>query len=615
MGSNYQQILEDNLEEYGKGNRHLRFLESMYSDSTHFIYELLQNAEDARATKIYFELHNDNLHIKHDGRPFNEKDVRGICGIADGTKSNDLTSIGRFGIGFKSVYAYTTSPEIHSSDEHFKISQYIRPFSVKPIHFEEGISTLFIIPFDKLDIDPKIAFEKIAWRLANLGTTTLLFLKYLQEISYSIPSNKASASYTKKLNKSKLGRKVQVSGHNANEPFNEKWLIFDRPVQTSDPKIVLSVEIAFKLERDEKTNEDYIQKTSKSPLVVYFPTEKETNMGFLIQGPYRTTPARDNISQDDDWNSKLIIETAILLVDSLFKLKDMNLLTMGALSTLPIRQVDFYQDNMFSPVAVAVKNALIDHPLIPTFENCFVEGKNAKIARTAALRKLLNIHQAQSLFKEKQPIYWLSSDISENKNTDLYNFFTDNLKIKVVDNDDFVREIDKDFMDQQSDDWVILLYRFLSDIPDLWKRTPRDSFKRLFLKPIIRLSDNSNVAPYEYYNENAPLAFIGSSISPSFPMVKQIIQKDPDAYNFLKEIGLRELGEREEIASIIANNYRPNKQPESKELHLEHMSKFIKWFVDTKDLSPFKGAPLIFYEESNKSFMNQDKFYLGVCRT
>ena len=29
-----------------------------------------------------------------------------------------------------------------------------------------------------------------------------------------------------------------------------------------------------------------------SPLVVFFPTQKETFLGFLIQGPYRTTPAQ-----------------------------------------------------------------------------------------------------------------------------------------------------------------------------------------------------------------------------------------------------------------------------------------------------------------------------------
>jgi hypothetical protein len=44
-----------------------------------------------------------------------------------GFRSRDLTAIGRFGIGFKSVYAFTDRPEIHSGAEDFAIEGYIRP--------------------------------------------------------------------------------------------------------------------------------------------------------------------------------------------------------------------------------------------------------------------------------------------------------------------------------------------------------------------------------------------------------------------------------------------------------------------------------------------------------
>jgi uncharacterized protein YicC (UPF0701 family) len=45
-------------------------------------------------------------------------------------------------------------------------------------------------------------------------------------------------------------------------------------------------------------------------LVVYFPTEKKTELGFLIQGPFKTTKARDNIAQDSEANRQMI-EAAI----------------------------------------------------------------------------------------------------------------------------------------------------------------------------------------------------------------------------------------------------------------------------------------------------------------
>ena len=38
-----------------------------YSESAHFIYELLQNADDARATEVSIILYKDGLVFKHNG--------------------------------------------------------------------------------------------------------------------------------------------------------------------------------------------------------------------------------------------------------------------------------------------------------------------------------------------------------------------------------------------------------------------------------------------------------------------------------------------------------------------------------------------------------------------
>lgn len=71
------------------------------------------------------------LKVSHLGKPFNEADVRGICGIAESTKA--LTAIGRFGIGFKSVYAFTDRPEVHSGDESFAIENLVWPLATADI--------------------------------------------------------------------------------------------------------------------------------------------------------------------------------------------------------------------------------------------------------------------------------------------------------------------------------------------------------------------------------------------------------------------------------------------------------------------------------------------------
>lgn len=46
-----------------------------YSDSNHFVYELLQNAEDERADKAVIEYYSDKLVFYHNEDPFDEADV------------------------------------------------------------------------------------------------------------------------------------------------------------------------------------------------------------------------------------------------------------------------------------------------------------------------------------------------------------------------------------------------------------------------------------------------------------------------------------------------------------------------------------------------------------
>ena len=95
-----------------------------------------------------------------------------------------------------------------------------------------------------------------------------------------------------------------------------------------------------------------------SPLTVFFPTEKETFAGFLIQGPYRTTPSRDNIPGHDPSNQALVRETAVLLTDVLRELRDNGVLTVEALRALPLDAARFPDGSMFRPLFDAVGEAL-----------------------------------------------------------------------------------------------------------------------------------------------------------------------------------------------------------------------------------------------------------------
>ena len=91
-----------------------RTVEELYPDNAHFIYELLQNAEDTKATHAQFTLTHDALIFEHNGRAFTEGDIWAITDIGEGTKAKDDDKIGRFGVGFKAVFAYSETPHIYS---------------------------------------------------------------------------------------------------------------------------------------------------------------------------------------------------------------------------------------------------------------------------------------------------------------------------------------------------------------------------------------------------------------------------------------------------------------------------------------------------------------------
>ena len=92
--------------------------ENIFDEKTHFILELVQNADDCYSEEVMFDLLDDRLIVKNTGTPFDEKNVEALSHIGRSTKGED--HIGFFGIGFKSVFQVSDAPEIHSGAYHFR---------------------------------------------------------------------------------------------------------------------------------------------------------------------------------------------------------------------------------------------------------------------------------------------------------------------------------------------------------------------------------------------------------------------------------------------------------------------------------------------------------------
>ena len=125
--------------------------------------------------------------------------------------------------------------------------------------------------------------------------------------------------------------------------------------------------------------------------MVFFPTEKETFLGFLIQGPYRTTPARDNVPGQDPSNQVLVRETAALLADVLRQLRDEGLLTAEVLQALPLDAARFAPGTMFAPLFDAVADLLAAEPLIPVAGGGYGVAVDLELAAGPEVRELLSL--------------------------------------------------------------------------------------------------------------------------------------------------------------------------------------------------------------------------------
>ncbi|XP_054471897.1 sacsin [Anoplopoma fimbria] len=104
-----------------------------YPDGGQILKELIQNADDAKATEVVF-IHDERSYgteslwtnelgeyqgpalYAYNNAAFTEDDWKGIQMAGRSVKRNDPNKVGRFGIGFNSIYHITDVPSIFSSE-------------------------------------------------------------------------------------------------------------------------------------------------------------------------------------------------------------------------------------------------------------------------------------------------------------------------------------------------------------------------------------------------------------------------------------------------------------------------------------------------------------------
>ena len=167
--------------------------------------ELIQNADDAKAEEIIFDITDGGLLVRNSGQftycgnlykpcaflaNSNYKcDYHRITDVGSGGKLSRGENIGRFGIGFVSTYQVTDHPEIRSSGIKLTLRPEVGQWDIE-LH-EENDGTSFFLPWA---VDPE-SEARLALGVSHVSTShidqlaedfcgvlrkSLLFLRYVR---------------------------------------------------------------------------------------------------------------------------------------------------------------------------------------------------------------------------------------------------------------------------------------------------------------------------------------------------------------------------------------------------------------------------------------------------
>ena len=584
MASDYKKIAQENERRYGEETEHLRIYKRLYSDKTHFVSELIQNADDSKSQHLELQLDSNALFVWNDGRQFTEEDVRNICSL--GLSDKDLTQIGTFGIGFKAVYNYTDSPEIYSGIERFLIRELIKPESIDIGDITPKIATqlnkgrtVFQLPFKNSLRQEDI--ERLEMRLRNLDKRSLLFLRHLEAVHWRNADDTQGGSYfclrfphDQIQNASYV--KLQTSVNGADQ-LTETFLVFRKEVQppqyvidellhqAEDPKEeqriqrsaeeLQPIEVAFKLYNGG------ITMINNCVLFAYLPTQIKTDLRFIIQARYQTTPARDNIPDYNPWNKWLVQETAGFLPDVLEQLKADGLLEPSFFNVLPLQ--DDYVPETFEPVVKALQKVMQGRPFIPTQNGGYAEAKSVFYPHNELLRELF------------EQTFWLHPEI---RNTGKFRRGFEVMReagvkdIRVEGVLNFLKEQTPDWFASKANEWLRSLYIYLNSQQAEWQK-----IKNL---PLVRLQNGQHV-----YTANQPVFFppneteMNEKSAPFFkelPILQSSLLAEStlnDLETFLKNLGVRTLHPEDLIRESICPKYRQPDKPsiEQNRLHVRYL--------------------------------------------
>ena len=581
--------------------------DDLYNKHTHFIFELIQNAQDNTYEKqgiyppyISFQLtksdpthtpgSNGALIIQNNEIGFQRDNVDAICAVGETTKKKEQGYIGEKGIGFKSVFRVTGNPHIFSNGYHFCLPEYDEETGLgyivprwidsppKDLNLSE---THIILPLTK----PDFGYGKIEQMLQDIEPETILFLSKLEEIRIETDTGDNLTILKDSTAMPEVAIVVEGSKKGLTFSNSDNFLVctkrFDRPIEIHHEKRNRiedrDVSVAFPL--NEKS-------TATGKIFSYLPVRSDTGFPFLINTDFILPSSREDI-QDIPWNYWLMDCVASLVTSELLPLlKERKLLGVRFLEALANRlnNLAYDKENLFYSIFTGVREALKKDALLPTSDGEFVSARNAALTRSDAVRNLITPAQLRILLRSNTdrnvPRKWLSAEITLDRTPSLRGYLMEVLGIEEVTPDMFARRLTKEFLSAQTDEWFVKFYKFLSEQPALW----RYDNAVLRAKPILRLQDRTHVIPAQ--DGAVPTAYVSPTqrTDTALPIVKWEITQDKSAYRFLKTLGVQECDIVAEVIEKVLPRYKSKMSPVPINDHLQDFDKIQRAYNNTDSI-------------------------------
>lgn len=568
-----------------------------YSDQAHFIYELLQNADDAKATSARFELFRDRLVFAHNGtrrfkvsNPATEAedlehgtlgDINAITAVGGSNKTDEAT-IGKFGVGFKAVFQYTVTPHIYDPNVFFKIERFIVPVRIDDDYpSRRHGETMFVFPFDHEKRSPEEAFADITEKLHSLDYP-LLFLSNLKNIEFEVSG--ILGLYGKAVEEKRdfggttaeFIRLIQNDGDNREDLYDNMLWLFTR-----DDGKHHAYSVGYFVDRDGHL----ISKTHSA--FCFFPTKEVTGLNFIIHAPFLLTDSREGIRAGAQHNIDMISLLSELAADSLVYLRDIGVSKTAPLIDDNIFDIVPYDESDFSEIAskkvisfkpfyIAMKKAFKNEAIIPSMDG-YVETENAYWAFVPQIADLFSNEQLSALAKNENA-RWVFTTFGRQdtlrKNKALTDYI-DSITSVWLDESDILKGwsieggvsydgITAKFIESQPIEWLHSFYKWIADTKG---RTELIPTKPIFL-------NQNGIAAAAFDGKKHAILFLPIEGGSGFDTVNEKLLQNEDTVAFIKQIGISEPSLFDEINNIILKQYKDGDEIDTH----PHFKKFFRYY-------------------------------------